>query len=67
MVERTAPNLSPLEAEMFRVLVVDDDADMVAYLAMILRKEGFDITTALNGNAVLSMVGASPPVVRSRI
>ena len=46
---------------MFRVLVVDDDADMVAYLAMILRKEGFDITTALNGNAVLSMVGASPP------
>ena len=45
----------------FRVLVVDDDPDMAAFLAHMLRKEGLQVDTVLDGDAALVQVLASPP------
>lgn len=45
----------------FRVLVVDDDPDMAAFLARVLQKEGLAVDTVLDGNAALVQVLASPP------
>jgi len=45
----------------YRVLVVDDDADMIAFLAMLLRKEDLEVEVAWNGESALAKVAASPP------
>jgi len=45
----------------FRVLVVDDDPDMVAFLARMLGKEGLAVETALDGDAALVQVLSAPP------
>ncbi len=45
----------------FRVLVVDDDPDMVGFLARMLRKEGMAVDTVLDGNAAMVQVLATPP------
>ncbi|HXZ93290.1 MAG TPA: response regulator [Burkholderiales bacterium] len=45
----------------FRVLVVDDDPDMTAFLASLLRKQGIEVETAGDGNAALARVAESPP------
>ncbi len=45
----------------FRVLVVDDDPDMTAFLAHLLRKEGIDVDTAGDGDAALAQVAKAKP------
>lgn len=45
----------------FRVLVVDDDPDMVAYLELLLRKQGMQVETASGGQAAIESVHARPP------
>ncbi|MBV8032473.1 MAG: response regulator [Betaproteobacteria bacterium] len=45
----------------FRVLVVDDDPDMAAFLARMLRKEGLTVDTVHEADAALVQVLASPP------
>jgi class 3 adenylate cyclase len=45
----------------FRVLVVDDDPDMASFLARLLRNEGLQVETVLDGDAALVQVLASPP------
>ncbi len=45
----------------FRVLVVDDDGDMAAFLARLLDKEGMTTSVAENGDAALRKVRLSPP------
>jgi class 3 adenylate cyclase len=45
----------------FRVLVVDDDPDMAAYLALILRKEGLVAEEAHDGEAALVRVHTDAP------
>jgi adenylate cyclase len=45
----------------FRVLVVDDDADMVAYLSHMLQREGMLVEGASEGGAALVRVMSSPP------
>jgi class 3 adenylate cyclase len=50
----------PLESE-FRVLVVDDDADMAALLARTIRKEGMTADTVYDGDAALVHAMSSPP------
>ncbi|HVB47231.1 MAG TPA: response regulator [Burkholderiales bacterium] len=45
----------------FRVLVVDDDPDMCAFLAHLLRQEGMTVQTAGDGHATLVQVMSSPP------
>jgi class 3 adenylate cyclase len=45
----------------FRVMVVDDDQDMAAFLARMLEQEGFEVDVVLDGNAALTHVLTAPP------
>lgn len=45
----------------YRVLVVDDDPDMVAFLARILQREGMSVETVGDGEAALARVMSTPP------
>ncbi|MEA3191728.1 MAG: hypothetical protein QOD26_61 [Betaproteobacteria bacterium] len=55
-----AGRLAPAQAA-FRVLVVDDDPDMAAYLARLLESEGLAAETVHSGDAALVYVMATPP------
>jgi CheY-like chemotaxis protein len=46
---------------MKKVLIVDDEPDIVSYLEMILQDNGFETDTAGNGNEALEKVRQSPP------
>src|SRR6478609_7832146 len=45
-------------AENARVLVVDDDAFILEFVAMVLNDEGYAIVTAANGQQALDLVRA---------
>ena len=49
------------EAQAYRVLVVDDDPDMGAYLALLLKKEGMQADIVDNGDAAMMRVMTDPP------
>ncbi len=46
---------------MTRILITDDDPDFVEILTMILKKEGYQVDCAANGNEALAKMRASPP------
>ncbi len=45
----------------FRVLIVDDDPDMVAYLAHLLKAEGLDVEAAYDGRQALALIADRAP------
>jgi class 3 adenylate cyclase len=45
----------------FRVLVVDDDPDMAAFLARLLVRQGLQAEIATDGHVALDSVAAAPP------
>src|SRR6202008_1468247 len=45
----------------FRVLIVDDDPDMVAFLGRLLSREGMKVDAEYDGQAALPPIAASPP------
>jgi class 3 adenylate cyclase len=45
----------------FRVLVVDDDPDMGAYLGLLLKKEGMRVDIVEDGDAAIMRVMTDPP------
>jgi len=45
----------------FRVLIVDDDPDMVAFLGRLLSREGLKVDSEYDGQAALAHIAASPP------
>jgi class 3 adenylate cyclase len=51
----------PAAQSPFRVLVVDDDPDMAAFLEMWLKREGLQTVVARDGNAALTMVMTESP------
>jgi class 3 adenylate cyclase len=55
-----AGRLAPAQGA-FRVLVVDDDPDMAAYLARLLESEGMLAETVHSGDAAMVYVMATPP------
>jgi class 3 adenylate cyclase len=55
-----AGRLAPVQAA-FRVLVVDDDPDMAAYLARLLESEGLAAETVHSGDDAMVYVMATPP------
>jgi len=61
MSDEAAARASPAVRPDFRVLVVDDDADMAAFLAVLLQREGLKVEIASDGEAALVKVHASPP------
>ena len=44
-----------------KILIVDDEPDIVSYLEMLLQDQGYDTTTARNGNEALESVRNDPP------
>ncbi len=44
-----------------RLLIVDDEPNLLRAVAAVLRDEGFEITTARNGRDALTMVAQTPP------
>jgi two-component system CheB/CheR fusion protein len=56
-----APPDVPSESEGLRVLVVDDNADAVESLAMLLRLSGHEVRTAHDGERALGMVAGFRP------
>ena len=44
-----------------RILVVDDDPDILASTVLSLRAEGAEVVTAEDGNTAVSLFAASPP------
>src|SRR5258706_16324246 len=44
-----------------RVLIVDDDDDVRAYLATLLSGRGYDVTSAASGEAALTLLSSAPP------
>jgi DNA-binding response OmpR family regulator len=49
--------------EGWRILVVDDEPYMVRSLSFVLRKEGYDVRTASDGNEALAVVEEFDPDV----
>lgn len=46
---------------MKRILVVDDEPDIVALIRLRLMREGFEVVEAHNGEAAIKMVASSKP------
>lgn len=47
-----------------KILVVDDDPVIRRMLTLVLRKEGYDVTTAMDGEEALTQIrGLEPPLV----
>lgn len=44
-----------------KILIVDDEPDIVSYLEMLLQDQGYDTVTAGNGNEALAAVRAEQP------
>lgn len=44
-----------------KILIVDDEPDIVSYLEMVLQDQGYETVTAGNGNEALEAVRADPP------
>lgn len=61
MNDRAAGRAEPPLPSDFRVLVVDDDPDMVAFLARLLKAENMAVATASDGDSALQQVQAVAP------
>lgn len=61
MSKRAGGQTTPPAPAAYRVLVVDDDADMVAFLERLLQSEGLTVESAADGTSALTRVTASPP------
>ncbi|MEJ2003630.1 MAG: response regulator, partial [Cyclobacteriaceae bacterium] len=48
-------------AQATKILIVDDEPDIVEFLQYNLEKQGFDIVTALNGKDAIRLAGAEIP------
>lgn len=47
--------------EKYKILVVDDEPDVVEFLERTLKTEGFDVITAYDGISALDLVSAEKP------
>ena len=46
-----------------KILIVDDEPDIVSYLEMVLQDQGYETVTAGNGNEALEMVKQEKPAL----
>lgn len=61
MSELAAPAREARAEAAFRILVVDDDQDMAAFLARLLKAEALSVDTVFDGASALSSVASRPP------
>ena len=61
MSRRAGGPATPPAQTAYRVLVVDDDADMATFLARLLQSEGMAVETVADGATALARVSATPP------
>jgi two-component system, OmpR family, alkaline phosphatase synthesis response regulator PhoP len=54
-------NMEKQESKVRRILVVDDEEDIVGLLTFHLEKEGYRVQSAYNGSYALELAFASPP------
>lgn len=45
-----------------RVVIIDDEPEVCELIGKVLRREGYDAHSALNGEAGLALIAAEPPV-----
>ena len=50
-----------MDAARKHALIVDDEPDIVSYLEMVLQDQGYETSTAGNGNEALDAVREDPP------
>jgi len=50
-----------MEKNTLKILVVDDERDVVRYISMVLEDEGYDVDTVLNGKDALKQIEEKPP------
>jgi two-component system, OmpR family, alkaline phosphatase synthesis response regulator PhoP len=50
-----------MEEGKYKILVVDDETDILEFISYNLKKEGFSVTTAMNGKAALESAQKSEP------
>jgi len=48
--------MNELEIKNYKILIVDDEPDIIEFLSYNLRKDGFDVYTAMNGSEALKKV-----------
>jgi two-component system OmpR family response regulator len=60
-VSRSSAGAVPVNGDRVRVLVVDDEPNITDLVATALRYEGFDVSTAVDGRAALSLVESFRP------
>ena len=46
-----------------RILIVDDEPNIVLSVEFLMRREGFEVEVATDGEAALAAVGARPPAL----
>ena len=44
-----------------RILIADDEPNMLLSLEFLMKRAGFDVTTAVDGQAALDAIAAAPP------
>lgn len=45
----------------YRILIVDDEPNIVLSLEYLMKKEGFEVLTAVNGEEALQLIEKDPP------
>lgn len=51
------------EADNRKILLVDDEPDILEFLSYNLEKEGFDVRTASNGEEAIEIARSSFPIL----
>ena len=46
---------------MKKILLVDDEGDLISYVASVLQEEGFDVSTRLSAEEALGMITTDKP------
>ncbi|MEZ5011571.1 MAG: response regulator [Bacteroidales bacterium] len=49
------------QSDLYRILIVDDEPDILEFLSYTLRREGFEVMTAPDGRKGVEMVGSFHP------
>ena len=51
-------------SDIYRILLVDDEEDILNFLSYNLKKEGYEVHTALNGHDGIALAKKTKPLVR---